>query len=73
MADARERSEWKRQAHMMALLANINRGEGQRAYTAEEFNLPAQTKRQRPQRSGSIGDLKVFLPKKKHKVVGDGG
>lgn len=74
MADARDRAEWKRQAHMMALLANLNRGEGQRAYTADEFNLPAQ-KNRKAVRRGSIGELKAFLPEHKRNKTGgpDGG
>jgi hypothetical protein len=73
MADGKERAEWKRQAHAMALFANANRSEGQSAFTADDFNLPA--KKRRTVRRGKIGELKVFLTEAQKRKAGliDGG
>ena len=48
-------------ANLMALLANIHRGKGKRAYRAEEFNPYAQ---RAPKAKAGIDAFKVFLPKK---------
>lgn len=63
MADARQKSAWWQTAHLMCLLANINRGKGRRPFEPRDF-FPfdrSESTRDIPLGKGTIESLKVFM------------
>ena len=71
MADERERSEWKRQAELMAVIANGNRAEGQPVLIGDDFNLSIERSARTTKRA-SIHALKAFLPTSKQGAANGG-
>ena len=64
MADEKDRGEWKKFSHLMAVVANANRAEGQKPARPEDFDQSSRQKKRAPVRKGDIGELKAFLPTK---------
>jgi hypothetical protein len=61
MARGREASEWLRTAHMLALIANVNRDPRKsRAFRADDFN-PYRTMNETTATGQPVSILKVFL------------
>lgn len=64
MATEKRRDEWQRIAELMALIANVNRGEDTPSYNPDSFNLSLDPSERPKPIKGSIHELKSLLPVK---------
>lgn len=61
MSEARQKSDWAHTSNLLALLANIHRGKGQRPFRAADFDPYGGGKKARPTGTVDVHGLRAIL------------